>query len=80
MVDFKGWFHTQDGEQAEPLTVRDLFSRYILDIQLLPDQPRSPTVRQAMQHCFERYGLPQVIRVDNGPPFLVETELWVCRN
>jgi len=67
-VDFKGRFHTQDGDRAEPLTVRDLFSRYILDIQLLPDQ-REATVRQAMQRCFERYGLPQVIRVDNGPPF-----------
>lgn len=67
-VDFKGRFHTQDGDRAEPLTVRDFFSRYILDIQLLPDQ-REATVRQAMQRCFERYGLPQVIRVDNGPPF-----------
>ncbi len=67
-VDFKGWFLTRNGERAQPLTVRDLFSRYILAIQLLPNQ-RETTVRQALQCCFERYGLPQVIRVDNGPPF-----------
>lgn len=67
-VDFKGWFHTQDGGRAQPLTIRDLFSRYILAINLLPDQ-RESTVRQAMQPCFRRYGLPRVIRVDNGPPF-----------
>jgi putative transposase len=67
-VDFKGRFHTQDGDRAEPLTVRDLFSRYILEIRLLADQ-RELTVRRAMQRCFKRYGLPRVIRVDNGPPF-----------
>src|SRR5690242_4312755 len=37
-VDFKGWFRTADGRRVEPLTVRDLFSRYVLAIRLLPDQ------------------------------------------
>lgn len=27
-VDFKGWFRTGDGQRCEPLTVRDLASRY----------------------------------------------------
>src|SRR6266516_2879255 len=37
-VDFKGWFRTGDGKRAEPLTVRDLFSRYGLAVRLVPDQ------------------------------------------
>jgi len=36
-ADFKGWFRTRNGQRVEPLTVRDLFSRYVLGIRLLPD-------------------------------------------
>jgi transposase InsO family protein len=36
-ADFKGWFRTGNGQRIEPLTVRDLFSRYVLVIRLLPD-------------------------------------------
>jgi transposase InsO family protein len=37
-VDFKGWFRTGNGQRCEPLTVRDLFSRYVLLARLLPTQ------------------------------------------
>jgi hypothetical protein len=67
-VDFKGWFRTQDGQRVEPLTVRDLFSRYVLSIRLLKDQSWGP-VRRVFLGLFARYGYPEVIRVDNGGPF-----------
>lgn len=67
-VDFKGWFRTGDGQRVEPLTVRDLFSRYVLSIRLLPDQSWWP-VRQVFQRLFAQQGYPKVIRVDNGGPF-----------
>lgn len=67
-VDFKGWFRTQDGRRVEPLTVRDLFSRYLLSIRLLKDQSWEP-VRREFLRLFGRYGYPEVIRVDNGGPF-----------
>ena len=67
-VDFKGWFRTQDGHRVEPLTVRDLHSRYLLSIRLLPDQRWEP-VRRIFLRLFGRYGYPKVIRVDNGSPF-----------
>jgi len=67
-VDFKGWFRTQDGHRVEPLTVRDLHSRYLLSIRLLPDQRWEP-VRRIFLRLFGRYGCPRVIRVDNGSPF-----------
>jgi putative transposase len=67
-VDFKGWFRTQDGRRVDPLTVRDLFSRYLLTIRLLKDQSWKP-VRREFLRLFGRYGYPEVIRVDNGGPF-----------
>lgn len=67
-VDFKGWFRTADGVRQEPLTVRDLFSRYGLCLRLLPNQDDRP-VRRTMQRLFGERGLPDAIRVDNGSPF-----------
>ena len=67
-VDFKGWFRTSDGRRVEPLTVRDLFSRYLLVIRLLPDQ-QWWRVRVVFMDLFRQYGRPKIIRVDNGGPF-----------
>lgn len=67
-VDFKGWFRTGNGQRCEPLTVRDLFSRYGLRVRLLPSQ-RWPLVQHAFARLFREQGLPEVIRVDNGGPF-----------
>lgn len=67
-ADFKGWFRSGNGQRVEPLTVRDLFSRYVLIIRLLPDQRWQPA-RAVFRQLFKRYGLPRVIRTDNGGPF-----------
>jgi transposase InsO family protein len=67
-VDFKGWFRTRDGQRVEPLTVRDLASRYILDFCLMPRQ-NVEAARMAFERIFREYGIPQVIRADNGSPF-----------
>ena len=67
-VDFKGDFRTSDGSRCFPLTVRDLFSRLVLAICILPSQ-RQAAVRRCFIRLFRRYGLPKVIRVDNGSPF-----------
>lgn len=67
-VDFKGAFRTGDGQRCEPLTVRDLFSRMVLALEILPDV-RHRTLRAAFLRLFQRYGLPATIRVDNGQPF-----------
>ena len=67
-ADFKGWFRTRNGRRVEPLTVRDLFSRYLLAVRLLKDQSWGP-VQRIFVGLFGRYGYPSVIRVDNGGPF-----------
>jgi putative transposase len=67
-VDFKGWWRTRDGHCCEPLTIRDLYSRYILCLRPMARR-NTETVRQAFEEVFRRYGLPDVIRSDNGGPF-----------
>jgi putative transposase len=77
-VDFKGWFRTGDGTRVEPLTVRDLASRYILAVDLLESQ-KIPECRRSFERLFRRYGLPQVIRADNGSPFGATGALGLTR-
>jgi hypothetical protein len=67
-VDFKGWFCTKEGRRCEPLTVKDFYSRYCLGIVMLKNQSRA-SVQKAMRGIFARYGVPEIIRVDNGAPF-----------
>lgn len=67
-VDFKGWWRTQDGRRCEPLTIRDLYSRYILCLRPVARR-RAEAVRVVFTNVFKRYGLPDIIRSDNGAPF-----------
>jgi transposase InsO family protein len=76
-VDFKGWFRTRNGQRVDPLTVRDLFSRFILGVGLLRYQHEP--VRQYLQRLFIRYGQPTIIRVDHGSPFASEGALDLSR-
>lgn len=70
-IDFKGWWYTRNKDRFEPLTIRDAYSRYVLCAQAL-DNACTETVRQAMIRVFERHGLPEVIRSDNGSPFAAQ--------
>ena len=67
-IDFKGWFRTGNGARVDPLTLADAASRYLLVCHGL-ERPRGPEVRRVMERAFREYGLPRVIRSDNGPPF-----------
>ena len=67
-VDFKGWWHGANGQRCEPLTVRDEFTRYVLELRAVADA-RAQTVRAYFERLFERHGLPEAIRSDNGLPF-----------
>ena len=67
-VDFKGWWRLRDGQRCEPLTVRDAFSKYILSAYVAADA-RAATIGQEFKRLFQLYGLPKVIKSDNGAPF-----------
>ena len=66
-IDFKGYWRF-DGEICEPFTVRELVSRKILCVKLMQSKS-SEAVRAVMTELFKKYGLPKVIRSDNGTPF-----------
>jgi len=67
-VDFKGWWYTPKKEKCEPLTVRDEYSKFILSIKIL-EKGDVFSVKREFEHLFTTYGLPKVIRSDNGIPF-----------
>jgi transposase InsO family protein len=67
-VDFKGWFRTGDGKRCDPLTISDLYTRYILCCQIVESMSYE-MVKPVFLRMFKQYGLPQIIRVDNGSPF-----------
>ena len=73
--DFKGWWYGAPWQRCEPLTVRDEFSRYVLELRAVPNA-RTETVRACFEKLFEQYGLPGAIRSDNGSPFASRTGLW----
>ena len=67
-ADFKGEFKTRDGYYCYPLTVADGYSRYLLACQGLRTTAVRPS-KVVFKRLFEEYGLPQIIRTDNGVPF-----------
>jgi len=67
-TDYKGEFKTLDGRYCYPLTVADGFSRFLLGIQSLLS-PCYEATKYHFTRLFREYGLPQVIRSDNGAPF-----------
>lgn len=68
-IDFKGWWITRDGTRCEPLTIRDEHSKYIIGIFALR-RTTFEAVKACLIKSFQRYGLPEYIRCDNGHPFI----------
>jgi len=67
-MDFKGYFHLGTQEQCHPLTVLDDHSRYSLCLEACRNE-QTETVQQRLTAIFRRYGLPERMLMDNGPPW-----------
>ena len=67
-VDFKGWWRGGSGRRVEPLTVRDAYSRFVLEMHAV-ENAKTQTVGRRFEKLFEAHGLPEAIRTDNGTPF-----------
>jgi transposase InsO family protein len=67
-VDFKGQFRTGNGVVCYPLTIMDAYSRFLLRCEILL-VPETRAVQRVFDSAFLEFGLPDVIRSDNGPPF-----------
>jgi len=70
-MDFKGHFPLADGTRCHPLTVLDDHSRFCLGLRACADEQRT-TVQEQLTVLFRRFGLPQRLLVDNGPPWGTE--------
>ncbi len=67
-ADFKGHFKTGNGSRCNPLTISDHLSRYLLCCHHLNRMSYKLT-KSRFERAFREYGLPEVIRTDNGTPF-----------
>jgi len=66
-MDFKGHFPLRQG-RCHPLTVLDDHSRFCICLAACPDE-QGATVRSHLTAAFQRYGLPERMLTDNGPPW-----------
>jgi transposase InsO family protein len=66
-MDFKGHFATAGG-RCHPLTMLDDHSRFALAVSACGNERRA-TVEAVMTDVFRRYGLPDRMLMDNGPPW-----------
>jgi transposase InsO family protein len=67
-ADLKGWFRTGDGSLCEPFTLQDATSRYLLRVQAVARRDWR-CVWPLFAAAFRAFGLPKVVRHDNGAPF-----------
>jgi transposase InsO family protein len=67
-IDYKGQFRLGDTTYCYPLTMTDQFSRFILCCEGMASIS-DEYAREVCHQVFSVYGLPAVIRSDNGVPF-----------
>ncbi len=67
-ADFKGHFRLRTRHYCYPLTVLDLHSHFLLGCTAL-ESTCVASARQVFLALFREYGLPWVLRTDNGVPF-----------
>ena len=67
-IDFKGHWFGRGGHKCEPFTVVDQYSRYILHCLPLA-KGDTEHVKAVFTELFKEFGLPKIIKSDNGSPF-----------
>lgn len=77
-MDFKGDFRMGNGERCYPITVADAHTRFLLVCHGLSSTAHAGA-QAAVERAFREYGLPQVIRTDNGGPFATKAIAGLSR-
>src|ERR1700757_2133253 len=67
-ADYKGEFMLGNRRYCYPLTITDFASRYLLTCEAL-STTQERFAFTVFERTFKEFGLPQVIRTDNGVPF-----------
>src|SRR5438128_5403446 len=73
-VDFKGWWRNGD-QRCEPLTVRDEYSRYLLEVRAVEDA-RSETVRKSFERTLSATACPKRSAAITARPLPVGKGCW----
>ena len=74
-ADYKGEFMLSNKSYCYPLTITDFSSRYLLACEAL-ESNKELYAFDVFQRVFKEYGLPKVIRTDNGVPFASANSLF----
>jgi len=77
-IDYKGQFRLGNRKYCYPLTVTDHFSRYLIGCEAL-ENTRTEGAMTTFWDLFDRFGIPQAIRSDNGAPFASTGRLGLSR-
>jgi len=84
-ADFKGAFKTGDGRTINALTITDGFSRFLLRCRGMT-LTNTERVKAVYDSVFREFGLPLVLRTDNGAPFaglgpagLSKLSIWLLK-
>jgi transposase InsO family protein len=84
-MDFMGHRELDGAARVHPLTIMDDHSRALLSLTACADE-QLETVWPLLWACLGRYGLPQAILTDNGPPWgtsgakgMTRLEAWLLR-
>src|SRR5205814_6879917 len=67
-ADYKGEFMLGDHRYGYPLTITDFASRYLLTCEAVATTPEQFAFT-VFERTFKEFGLPHVVRTDNGVPF-----------
>lgn len=67
-ADYKGDFLMGDARRCYPLTISDNYSRFLICCQGMY-KINLDAAKRCYTSAFERFGMPQAIRTDNGYPF-----------
>ena len=67
-ADYKGEFRMRNMHLCHPLTIQDVTSRFLLRCRGLPHTKTQPAMK-TFDETFCEFGLPDVMRTDNGSPF-----------
>src|SRR5262249_17116178 len=67
-ADYKGQFRLANNDYCYPLTVSDDATRYLIGVDAF-ERIKGDEARSAFEEAFTKFGLPKVIRTDNGAPF-----------
>lgn len=70
-ADYKGQFRLGDGSYCFPLTVQDGCSRFLVGCRGLTGTTTAEC-RPIFERLFQEYGLPAILRTDNGVPFATQ--------